>query len=53
MTPEEEANLRLAYEHFAAESAHDTPRTLATLANDIMYRVVALDGRPLQIPKQR
>ena len=41
MTPEEEANLRLAYEHFAAESAHDTQRTLATLADDIMYRVVA------------
>jgi len=41
LTPVEEANIRLAYEHFAAESAHDTPRTLATLADDIMYRVVA------------
>ena len=38
---EEKANIRLAHEHFAAESAHDTPRTLATLADDIMYRVVA------------
>ena len=37
----EEANLRLAREHFAAESAHDTPRTLATLAEDILYHVVA------------
>jgi steroid delta-isomerase-like uncharacterized protein len=41
MTPTEEANLRVAYEHFAAESAHDTERTLRTLADDIMYRVVA------------
>src|SRR5262245_61797081 len=41
MSAEEQANVRLAYEHFAAESAHDTPRTLATLADDIMYRVVA------------
>jgi steroid delta-isomerase-like uncharacterized protein len=41
MTAEEQANIKLAYEHFAAESAHDTPRTLATLADDIMYRVVA------------
>jgi len=41
LTPVEEANIRLAYEHFAAESAHDTPRTLATLADDILYRVVA------------
>jgi steroid delta-isomerase-like uncharacterized protein len=41
MTPTEEANIRLAREHFAAESAHDTPRTLATLADDIMYHVVA------------
>ena len=41
LTPVEEANIRLAYEHFAAESAHDTPRTLATLADDIMYHVVA------------
>jgi hypothetical protein len=27
--PTEEANIRLARERFAAESAHDTPRTLA------------------------
>jgi steroid delta-isomerase-like uncharacterized protein len=37
----EELNVRVAREHFAAESAHDTPRTLATLAEDIMYHVVA------------
>lgn len=41
MTPTEEANVRLAREHFAAESAHDSKRTLATLADDITYRVVA------------
>lgn len=41
MTPTVEANVRLAREHFAAESAHDTPRTLATLADDILYHVVA------------
>lgn len=41
MTPSEEANVRLAREHFAAESAHDAPRTLATLADDILYHVVA------------
>jgi steroid delta-isomerase-like uncharacterized protein len=41
LTAIEQANVRLACEHFAAESAHDTPRTLATLADDIMYRVVA------------
>ncbi|HSF04942.1 MAG TPA: ester cyclase [Methylomirabilota bacterium] len=41
MTPTEEANVRLAREHFAAESAHDSERTLATLADDITYRVVA------------
>src|SRR5262245_9882481 len=37
----DEINIRMAREHFAAESAHDTPRTLATLADDIMYHVVA------------
>jgi steroid delta-isomerase-like uncharacterized protein len=37
----EEANVRLAREHFAAESAHDTERTLKTLADDILYHVVA------------
>jgi steroid delta-isomerase-like uncharacterized protein len=41
MIPTEEANVRLAREHFAAESAHDPERTLATLADDITYRVVA------------
>lgn len=40
-SPTTEANVRLAREHFAAESAHDAERTLATLADDIMYRVVA------------
>lgn len=37
----EDINTRMAREHFAAESAHDTPRTLATMADDIMYHVVA------------
>lgn len=41
MTPTEEENVRLAREHFAAESAHDSERTLATLAEDVTYRVVA------------
>jgi ketosteroid isomerase-like protein len=41
LTPLEELNVRVAREHFAAESAHDTERTLATLADDIMYHVVA------------
>jgi steroid delta-isomerase-like uncharacterized protein len=41
MTPTEEVNVQLAREHFAAESAHDHQRTLATLADDIIYRVVA------------
>ena len=41
LTALEELNVRVAREHFAAESAHDTPRTLATLAEDIMYHVVA------------
>ena len=41
LTPTEELNLRVAREHFAAESAHDTERTLATLADDVMYHVVA------------
>lgn len=41
LTPLEQLNVRVAHEHFAAESAHDTPRTLATLAEDIMYHVVA------------
>jgi steroid delta-isomerase-like uncharacterized protein len=41
MAETEDGNLRLAREHFAAESAHDTERTLRTLADDVMYRVVA------------
>ena len=41
LTALEELNVRVAREHFAAESAHDTERTLATLADDIMYHVVA------------
>ena len=41
LTPLEELNVRVAIEHFAAESAHDSERTLATLADDIMYHVVA------------
>jgi steroid delta-isomerase-like uncharacterized protein len=41
MTPTEDANIRLAVEHFAAESAHDTERALKTLSDDVMYRVVA------------
>jgi steroid delta-isomerase-like uncharacterized protein len=41
MTPTEKANIELSYEHFAAESAHDTERTLKTLSDDVMYRVVA------------
>ena len=40
LTRTEELNVRVAREHFAAESAHDTERTLATLAADIMYHVV-------------
>jgi steroid delta-isomerase-like uncharacterized protein len=40
-TPEEKANIELSLEHFAAESAHDTERTLKTLADDVLYRVVA------------
>ena len=46
MTPTEEANVRLAREHFAAESAHDSERTLATLADDITYRVVPRARQP-------
>jgi steroid delta-isomerase-like uncharacterized protein len=41
MTAEEERNIALAREHFAAESAQDTERTLKTLHDDVMYRVVA------------
>ncbi|UUX94583.1 ester cyclase [Aquabacterium sp. J223] len=41
MGPTEQRNLEMAREHFAAESAHDTERTLKTLADDVMYYVVA------------
>ncbi len=41
MTTIEETNIRVAREHFAAESAQDTERTLKTLADAIMYHVVA------------
>ena len=37
----EERNIRLVMEHFAAESRHDYAATLATLADDIQYRIVA------------
>ena len=43
MTPREEANVRLVMEHFAAESRHDYPATLATLADDIEYRMIPGD----------
>ncbi len=36
----EERNLRLVLEHFEAESNHDYEATLATLAEDIEYRIV-------------
>jgi steroid delta-isomerase-like uncharacterized protein len=36
----EERNIRLVMEHFAAESRHDYAATLATLADDIEYRIV-------------
>ena len=36
----EERNVRLVLEHFAAESQHDYARTLATLAEDIQYRII-------------
>ncbi len=36
----EERNIRLVMEHFAAESQHDYAATLATLADDIQYRIV-------------
>ena len=40
-TLEEQANIKLSLEHFAAESAHDTERTLKTLSDYVLYRVVA------------
>ena len=36
----EERNIRLVMEHFAAESKHDYAMTLATLADDIQYRIM-------------
>jgi len=38
----EERNVRLVLEHFAAESNHDHGATLATLADDIEYRIIPL-----------
>lgn len=43
MTATEEANVRLVMEHFAAESRHDYEATLATIADDVEYRIVAHD----------
>lgn len=36
----EERNIRLVMEHFDAESRHDYEATLATLADEIEYRIV-------------
>jgi steroid delta-isomerase-like uncharacterized protein len=36
----EERNISLVLEHFAAEGQHDYARTLATLAEDIEYRIM-------------
>ncbi len=36
----EDRNTRVAIEHFAAESNHDYEATLATLADDIEYRII-------------
>ena len=41
MISAEEENIRLAREHLAAESAHAAEPTLATVATDVTYRVVA------------
>jgi steroid delta-isomerase-like uncharacterized protein len=40
MTALEEQNVRLVLEHFAAESTHDYEATLATLADDVVYRMI-------------
>jgi steroid delta-isomerase-like uncharacterized protein len=40
MTATEAQNVRLVMEHFAAESKHDYEATLATLADDIEYRMI-------------
>ena len=40
MTATEEQNVRLVIEHFAAESKHDYDATLATLADDVVYRMI-------------
>lgn len=42
MSENEERNLRLVLEHFAAEGAHDYKATLATLADEIEYRMKPL-----------
>ncbi len=36
----EDRNIRLTLEHFAAESSHDCDATLATLAEEIQYRIL-------------
>ena len=36
----EDRNIRLVFEHFAAESHHDCDATLATLAEEIQYRIM-------------
>jgi len=38
----EERNIRLCLEHFDAEAAHDYKATLATLADEIEYRMMPL-----------
>lgn len=40
MTATEEHNIRLVMAHFAAESKHDYEATLATLTDDIEYRMM-------------
>lgn len=40
MGAEEERNIKVVLEHFAAESDHDYAATLATLADDVEYRIV-------------
>jgi steroid delta-isomerase-like uncharacterized protein len=42
METTEERNIRLVMEHFDAEAAHDYKATLATLADEIEYRVKPL-----------
>jgi len=39
----EDRDIRVVLEHFAAESNHDCEATLATLADDIRYRIIPGD----------